>query len=111
VEVVIDQLSDSCTVVRPSGRLDLLAAGEFKQQLVDIVSGGGRKLVVDLAGVPFIDSSGLGALVGVLKAARLAGGDLRLARAGEQAAVILKLTRLDRVFSLYASVEEATAGY
>ncbi len=109
MEVAIDQLTDNCTVVRPSGRLDLLAAGAFKQQLVAIVATGGCRLIVDLDAVPFIDSSGLGALVGGLKAARQAGGDLRLVRAGEQATVVLKLTRLDRVFPLYASVEEATA--
>jgi len=69
------------------------------------------RLVVDLGAVTFIDSSGFGALIGGLKAARQAGGDLRIARPTNQALVVLKLTSLDRVLRPFASVEEAVAGY
>jgi anti-anti-sigma factor len=58
-----------------------------------------------------IDSSGLGALIGGLKAARLASGDLRLARTQAQAQTILRLTTLDRVLTSYGSAEEALAAY
>jgi hypothetical protein len=54
---------------------------------------------------------GLGALIGGLKAARLAGGDLRYTRPGEQARLVLELTRLDRVLRPYPTVEDALAGY
>jgi anti-anti-sigma factor len=97
--------------VRLAGRLDLLSAADVKQGLSKAVSDGRRRLVVDLAEVGFIDSSGLGALIGGLKAARLAGGDLRIAGAGDQARVILELTTLDRVLRPYSTVEEALSGY
>ena len=111
MEVSVESAKGGVAVVRPVGRLDLLSAGEFKQRLADAVAGGHKRLIVDLGDVTFIDSSGLGALVGGLKTARVAGGDLRLARPGEQARLILELTTLDRVLRPYATVEEARAGY
>jgi anti-sigma B factor antagonist len=98
-------------IVHPSERLDLLSAAQFKQDLCKIVSDGQSRLVIDLDAVTFIDSSGLGALIGGLKAARLAGGDLRIARPNQQARVILQLTTLERVLKPYSSIEEALAGY
>ena len=107
MEVKIDTGANGAAVLELTGRLDLLSAGEVKQQLTSTVAAGRTKVVVDLHGVTFVDSSGLGALISGLKAARLAGGDLRIARPGEQARVILSLTTLDRVMRPYDSVEEA----
>jgi anti-anti-sigma factor len=111
VEIRIENQASGAAVVHIAGRLDLLAAGEAKQQLVDAVGVGHKKLVVDLSDVSFVDSSGLGALISGLKAARLAGGDLRIARAGEQARVILGLTTLDRVMRPYETLEEALTDF
>ncbi len=107
----VDVQAGSGTVVRLSGRLDLISAAEVKQRLADAVAAGHRRLIVDLADVPFIDSSGLGALISGLKAARRAGGDLRIARPTEQARVVLELTTLERVLRPYSSIEEALTGY
>jgi anti-anti-sigma factor len=106
----LDRRSDEVAVVRLAGQLDLFAAADVKQRLVAAVDGGHRRLVLDLAEVSFVDSSGLGTLIGALKAARQAGGDLRIARPAEQARVVLELTTLDRVLHPYATVEEALAG-
>jgi anti-anti-sigma factor len=110
MEVTVDPRPDGAMVVRLNGRLDLLAAGKVKQQLVQAVEDGHRRLVVDLGDVKFIDSSGLGALIGGLKAARLAGGDFRIARPGPQVCLTLELTSLDQVLLPYPTVEEALAG-
>ena len=111
MELKVENRAGEIAVVRLAGRLDLLSAADVKQGLSKAVSDGRRRLVVDLAEVGFIDSSGLGALIGGLKAARLAGGDLRIAGAGDQARVILELTTLDRVLRPYSTVEEALSGY
>lgn len=111
MELKVENRAGEIAVVRLAGRLDLLSAANVKQGLSKAVSDGRRRLVVDLAEVGFIDSSGLGALIGGLKAARLAGGDLRIAGAGDQAKVILELTTLDRVLRPYSTVEEALSGY
>ena len=68
------------------------------------VDGGGG---VDLGPTTFIDSSGLGALVSGLKTCRQAGGDLRIAAAGEQVRTVLKLTNLDRILRTHDTVEDA----
>lgn len=67
------------TVVQPTGRLNMVAAPRLREQLHGLVENGSSRLVVDLSRTDFIDSSGLGALVSGLKAARQAGGDLRIA--------------------------------
>lgn len=108
MEIAVEPRGDGA-VVRLTGRLDLLVAAEVRQALARAVADGRRRMVVDLGDVSFVDSSGLGALISGLKAARQAGGDLRIARPSEQARMILQLTTLDRVLKPYASVEEAAA--
>ncbi|GAA4156608.1 STAS domain-containing protein [Gryllotalpicola daejeonensis] len=94
-------------VLAPEGKFNLVAAPALKSRIDDLVAGGQARLVVDLHGIDFIDSSGLGALIGGLKAARQKGGDLRIAAAGAQVLAVLKLTNLDRILAPYDSVEEA----
>ena len=110
-DVQIDVQPGGGTVLRLQGRIDFLSSADTKRRLAEAVASGLRRLVVDLDEVTFIDSSGLGALIGGLKAARQAGGDLRIARPPEQATVALKLTSLDRVFRIYGTVEEALADF
>lgn len=111
MQVSVDMTPGGAAVLRPEGRLDLGCAAELKECVADAVDNRSVRLVVDLAAVPFVDSSGLGALISGLKTARLAGGDLRIARPNEQACVVLRLTALERVLRPYASVEEALADF
>ena len=111
MDLTTDVRTAGVAVIRLVGRLDLLAADDVKQRLTQAVAEGNRRLVVDLTALEFIDSSGLAALIGGLKAARLSGGDLRLAEVGVQARMILKITSLDQVLRPYSTVEEALAGY
>ncbi len=94
-------------VVCPEGRLNMMAAPGLREQLHNLVREGNDRLVVDLSGVDTIDSSGLGALISGLKAARQSGGDLRIAAPGEQALAVLELTNLNRVLKSYASADAA----
>lgn len=98
-------------VVVLNGRLDLLSATLLKENIRKAVADGWTRLVIDLDGVPFVDSSGLGALISGLKAARVAGGDLRVSRPTEQPKYILHVSTLDRVLVAYATIDEAVAGY
>ena len=98
---------DGVTVLRPHGRLTMVTAPELRKVVADTVGSGRARLVVDLSGIEFMDSSGLGALVAGLKTARQAGGDLRIAGLGPQVATVLQLTNLDRVLRPHASVAEA----
>lgn len=98
-------------VLAPEGKFNLVAAPPIKARIDELVAAGKARVVVDLHAVDFIDSSGLGALIGGLKAARQHGGDLRIAVAGEQVRAVLKLTNLDRILAPYATVEEALDGW
>lgn len=100
-------LSSGVVVIRPEGRLNMMAAPGLREQLHTLVEGGHNRLVVDLAAVDTIDSSGLGALISGLKAARQSGGDLRIAAPGEQALAVLELTNLNRVLKSYESADDA----
>lgn len=94
-------------IIRMNGRLNMVAAPRFREVVAQIVGQDGpTRIVVDLAGVDFLDSTGLGALVSGLKIARLAGGDLRIARAASQVMMVLQLTSLDRILGHRDTVEE-----
>lgn len=111
MNIDVAKQSGGIAVVTLAGRLDLVSAANAKQAFASTVTEGHRNLVVDLGHVSFVDSSGLGALIGGLKAARQSGGDLRLANPSEQVNLILKLTTLDRVLATYSSLEEALAAW
>lgn len=97
-------------VVALTGRLDAGAADAVKATLKRLAADGYRHLVVDLAGVPYVDSSGLGALIAALKATREAGGDFRIARPVAQVLYILQVSTLDRVLVPHGSVAAAVIG-
>lgn len=91
----------------PRGRLNMMTAPDLRQELSRLVEIGRIRVVVDLVGVETIDSSGIGALVSGLKAARNAGGDLRIVAPSKQVNEVLRMTKLDRVLPPYPSVAEA----
>jgi len=110
VQIDLQQAHERVTVVAPKGRLDMSSAPAFRERVKQLVESGTTHLVVDLGGVTFVDSSGLGAVIGGLKVARQAGGDLRIARPNQQVLLVLDLTSLNRVLQPYGTLEEALAG-
>lgn len=95
------------TVVRPGvERLTAINAKTFKDETLRLIEGGEFRLVVDFSGVTFLDSSGLGALTGVLK--RIGHrGDLVVCGLNADLAQMFRICRMDRVFVIHAN--EATA--
>ena len=98
------------TVVEVHGEVDVYTAPMLRERLIELIRGGARSLVVDLSQVDFLDSTGLGELVGALKRLRTAGGVLVLVCPKESLLKIFRITALDQVFPLYDTVEAATAG-
>ncbi|WP_131683140.1 anti-sigma factor antagonist [Pseudarthrobacter sp. YALA5] len=101
------EVKDSYAEVRAEGRLNMVSAPKLREYVTDVIAGGSSRIVVNLEKTGFMDSSGLGALIGCLKAARQAGGDLRIASVQPQVKMVLELTSMDRVLTSYASPEEA----
>lgn len=97
-------------VIGAPARLTMANAAELRATIAEAIERSPR-VVIDLEGTAFIDSSGLGALVSGLKTARHAGGDLRLAAAGEQVRTVLSLTNLDRILRPHPSVADARSGW
>lgn len=106
MEIETDLRPDAA-VLRPTGRLTMVTAAELRTRVDETVAAGHRIVVLDLAETTFMDSSGLGALVGGLRATREVGGDLRIARPGAQIRTVLQLTTMDRVLRPYDTVEDA----
>jgi anti-sigma B factor antagonist len=90
-----------------TGRLDFASAPEAKDQFAAAIAEGRPLLIVDLSGASFVDSAGLGSLIGGMRAARQAGGDLRITDPSEQATMLLSLTSLDAVITIAPTVEDA----
>lgn len=102
-------LAEGRVLLHIQGRLDAVSAPALKAHFRRLVEAGCVQFVLDLGAVPFIDSSGLAALVSGLKLIRESGGALKLARLTRQARTVFELTLLDRIFEFYDSVEAATA--
>jgi anti-sigma B factor antagonist len=90
-----------------SGEVDIYSSPALRNALAAASAEGLSTIVVDLNGVSFIDSSGLGVLVGALRRAREAGGDLKIVSAQEFVGRIMRITGLDHVFALHATLDEA----
>ncbi len=107
IEFNNETLANGVGVIRPVGRLNMVSAPRLGANIDALISGGTVRLVVDLAGTDFIDSSGLGALITGLKKTRQAGGDLRLANPTAQITAVLEMTNLNKVLQPVSSVDGA----
>lgn len=101
------EVKDGYAEVKSTGRLNMVAAPKLRELVTAMVASGNSRIVVNLEETVFMDSSGLGALIGCLKAARQAGGDLRISGVQPQVKMVLELTNMDRVLAAYESPEMA----
>jgi anti-sigma B factor antagonist len=95
-------------ILTVKGEIDLHTAPQLKERLGAISDEGAQKVLVDMSDVGFMDSSGLGVLVGALKRVRERGGELSLVCSEGTVLKVLSLTGLDQVISVHGSVAEAT---
>ena len=92
-----------------AGDLDVVGGPDLRQHVMKEVREGNHLLVLDLTAVDFIDSFGLGVLVGALKRVRLLDGDLRLVVPEPRIRRVFEVCDLDRVFTLHTTAEGAVA--
>lgn len=101
---------DGTFIVALGGDLDSAQAPELEKAVGQAIAGGQRRIVVDLGQVKFIDSSGLATLIKAFKRVRGAGGNLVLAGLQPPVRRVFDLTRLDKVFDIFAAATDAVRG-
>jgi len=99
-------MSSTFTVVKPVGVLDATQTTQLRSQIDDAMQSGASTVLVDFEQVSFMDSSGLGALVGAFKSLRARGGKLYVCSINEQIRILFELTSMDRVFDIFPNEEE-----
>ena len=98
-------------VVGVDGQLIVGNRQDLKQKVLESLEGGAKKFVVDFTKTGYIDSSGLGVLVSLSKKIREQGGELRLAGLNEDLQTLFELTKLDTLFAITRTAEEALAAF
>jgi anti-sigma B factor antagonist len=101
---------DDASVLTLRGEIDVYTAPRLRQAIVDLVESGERRIVVDMEKVDFLDSTGLGVLVGGLKRVKTNEGTLSVVVTQDKILKIFEITGLNRVFPITATVDDALQG-
>ena len=107
LDISVSTHDNGITELGVTGRLNMVTAARVRDAIQTAVDNNRGRVAVDLSGVVFLDSSGLGALIAGLKTAREAGGDVRLVRPTEQVELVLDLTNMGSVLKTFDSVQSA----
>ena len=99
--------TDDYVLCRPVGELDAYTVGTFREKLSELASA--RLLLIDLSEVPFMDSAGLGALIGGIRRTREAEGEVAVACSRPTLTRLLHTTGFDRIVPVVETVEQAAA--
>ncbi len=100
---------DGWSVLEVGGEIDVATAPRLREQLIKLVNDQQLRIVVDLHDVDFIDSTGLGVLIGALKRVRTNDGDLVLVCTDPRIVKVFEITGLDQVFRILPSVDAVVA--
>lgn len=105
---IADRSSGDFHVIGLTGDIDVETARTLRSHIVDLIDDSSARIIVDLTGVDFMDSSGLGALVSGWQLTR-DEGQFRIAGASSIVRRVLSITGMDEVFMLYPTVEDAAS--
>lgn len=107
LEIKSERGDDGLCTMTLDGEVDVYTAPRLKEELVEMIESGCVNVLVDLENVGFIDSSGLGVLVGGLRRAKERDGAVRLVCTRENILKIFTITGLDKVFPIFSDAQEA----
>jgi anti-sigma B factor antagonist len=96
-----------CAVLKVAGEIDVYTAPELRQRVISLIDDGARHVIVDLRAVDFLDSTGLGVLVGSLRRLRTHEGSLDLVTDGGRILQLFRITGLTNAFALHSTVPDA----
>lgn len=104
---IVTEQTDGICVMSLTGEVDVYTAPRLKETLIDQIESGCARIIVDLENISFIDSSGLGVLVGGLRRAKEHDGAIRLVCTRDNVLKIFRITGLDKVFPIFSDAAEA----
>ncbi len=108
----VETIEGGVTVAYLSGRLNVGSNLMFLEgDLKKLVEGGTKKMVVDMSGVDYVDSAGLGVLVGIAGILRTAGGEMKAAALQQRVADVFQITRLTKVIDVQPDVAAAAKSF
>jgi anti-sigma B factor antagonist len=107
--LTVDETHPPLTIVAVSGEVDVATAPSLRARLVELIAEGKVNILVDLEGVDFLDSTGLGVLVSTVKRVRSDGGDLSLVCANQHILKVFEITGLTTVFAIHDTIGDALA--
>lgn len=107
---LVTREADDVNVVAVEGEIDVYTAPKLREAISDLVAQGSYHLIIDLTEVEFLDSTGLGVLVGGLKKVRAHDGSMQLVCHQERLLKIFRITGLAKVFTIHDTLEAATGG-
>jgi anti-sigma B factor antagonist len=110
MELAVETVGDVAIVALPVEELDAGNTAEFKRDVAPLLEKHAR-IVFDLGGVRFVDSSGLGAFLSCLRKANAKGGDVKLCRMSKQVRTVFELVRLNRILDIQETREAAVAAF
>jgi anti-sigma B factor antagonist len=110
MDIHVQWVSDVAVATVPGEDLDANNAADFKRAMAPLVEDNTR-LVVDLSRLRFVDSSGLGAFISVLRKLNAKGGDLKLCGMSKPVRSVFELVRMHRVFEILPTTEEAVRAF
>lgn len=98
------------SVLQVDGEIDIATAPRLREQLISLVNDKRYHLVIDMEAVEFIDSTGLGVLIGALKRVRAHDGDLQVVLTDPHILKVFEITQLDTIFRINASLDSVVSG-
>ncbi len=106
MEIKVEKKRD-IDILTVSGKIDAYQAIKLKDALNEVIDKGSKKIIVNLGGVKFLDSTTLGILISALKRIKKAGGEICVTKLQPSVQEIFQLTRLNKVFQIFVDDEEA----
>ncbi|KOV93053.1 STAS domain-containing protein [Streptomyces sp. NRRL B-3648] len=109
-DMTVQHTGDSSAVLAVAGDVDLHTAPTLRDRALAVVEEGAAHVVLDMAQVGFVDSTGLSALITLMQAAHGAGGSLRLAEVPDRLSRMISITGISQLMPVHATVADALAG-
>ena len=112
MKVKCEEHGDTLVITLDGKTLDAKEAPTFKQEVIDIITNrDATKVVFDLSPLQFIDSSGLGSFLAILRFLNKQGGDLRLAVMNKTVRTMFQLVSMHKIFEIYNQVDDAVHSF